>query len=448
MDRNLLKRLMFWTKYGCFRRQAIPFYRELIRNQYMSLDELQCINWSKRRKLLAFAFEHSPFYHAKYVNAGLCPGDINQPEDFEKVPCVTRENLRISGEHMLIPDAQCRFLSTRTTGGSTGVPVRVVIDKRVPTEAIGWRMMNWWGVEPYMDGGYVLRMPRKGCWEQLVNRAIWWPTRKLRMDASSMSEAAVREFITRFNDLRPPLLQGYAGAIHHVAMAITSQCLSVHSPLAVWVTASPMSEIQRQLIERAFGAPVYDQYGSCEVGWYAAQCREQNGMHINCDTVHVEFVNHSGHAVPVGEMGNVVVTDLHNAVFPMIRYINGDCGRALPGKCRCGVTLPLMDRVRGRVSDMIRLPSGRVISGEYLTTIFDAFPDSVKQFQVRQASDAAITVLCVPNTECNELVSVLSQVRSSLEAKVDYEVLVLVKEVASIAHDRGKLRFVISDIVA
>jgi len=434
---------MFWAKYACFRTQAIPFFQELVRNQHLSLDELQHVNWSKRQKILAYAYEHSPFYRTKYLGAGLHPGDIKRPEDFERVPCLTREELRTSGDQILIPDAKSGFLTTATTGGSTGVPVRVVFDKRVPTEAIGWRMMNWWGIEPYMDGAFVWRMLRTTHLGQLLNCALWWPTAKLRMDATSMSEASILDFISRFNALRPPLLQGYTGAIHQVALEITKKRLSVHSPVAIWVTSSPMSGVQRQLIESVFRAPVYDQYGSCEVRWYSAECGERNGLHVNYDTVHIEFVDQESHVVPVGEMGDIVVTDLYNTVFPLIRYINGDRGRALPGRCPCGVTLPLMDQVRGRISDLFRLPSGRVISG--LTTIFDAFPDAVKQFQVRQGLDASITVLCVPNNEYLKLPDVLRKVRSSLEMKVHNEVTVSVKEVEVIAHDRGKLRFVVSE---
>jgi phenylacetate-CoA ligase len=439
------KRAIFWAKYRCFRRQAIPFYRNLVRNQYLSSDEIQHINWSKRRNLLADAYERSPFYRKKYISVGLHPSDVKRPEDFEKVPCLTREELRSNGDQILTSDAKSGFLATKTTGGSTGVPVRVMFDKRVPTEAIGWRMMSWWGIEPHMDGAYVWRMQRTTHWGMCLNRVLWWPTAKLRMDAASMSEESMRRFISRFCVMRPPLLQGYTGAIHHLALEIASEGLTVHSPKAVWVTASPMSEAQRQSISRAFRAPVYDQYGSCEVGWYAAECRERNGLHINSDTVHIEFTDRERRAAAAGETGDIVVTDLHNTVFPLIRYVNGDRGRALPGRCACGVALPLMDQVRGRASDMIRLPSGRAISGEYLTTIFDAFPDAVKQFQVRQDADASITVLYVQNSEYSGLPVVLRNVRSSLETKTHHEVTVSLKEAKAISHDRGKHRFVISD---
>ena len=89
------------------------------------------------------------------------------------------------------------------------------------------------------------------------------------------------------------------------------------------------------------------------------------------------------------------------------------------------------------------LPSGKTINGEYLTTIFDATPDVVYGFRVVQHKDLSITVECVAHD---------SQYRTSIEdiikdfsVRLGGEVPVDCKFVDSIAHDRGKLRFVIQE---
>jgi len=440
------QRLAFWSKYFCVRPQAIAFYRELKKNQFLSADELEHLNWAKRRAMLKHAYEQSPFYRAKYASVGMHPNDIKLAEDFAQVPCLTREDLRNSGDQILIPNSMSRFLGSATTGGSTGIPVRVCYDKRMPLEALGWRMLAWWGIEPYTNGAFVWRLRRTTPWSQFLNNLLWWPTVKLKLDAASMTDQSVHGFLKAYNSLKPPLLQGYAGAIHHLATEVEKLHMDVHPPKAIWVTSSPIAKSQRQSIARAFGAPVYDQYGSCEIGWYSAECSQMDGLHVNHDAVHVEFVDQQFRPVPTGELGDIVATDLHNSVFPMIRYINGDRGRALSRKCNCGVTLPLMDRVQGRISDALRLPSGKFLSGEYLTTIFDACPDAVKQFQVRQAKDSSITILFVPDDAYANRSDALESVKASLEAKVQGEVAVSLAEVDKIVHDKGKLRFIVSEI--
>jgi len=159
-----------------------------------------------------------------------------------------------------------------------------------------------------------------------------------------------------------------------------------------------------------------------------------------------EFLDEQGRPCPDGESGRIVVTDLENHLFPLIRYVNGDRGRSVSGRCGCGVTLPLMDKVKGRITDMIRLPDGTAISGDYMTTIFDDVPDAVRQFQVCQKADHSIEILVVPNPSFENLMNVLEEVRADMTKVVRAAVPVVVREVAEIPQKGGKLRFVRSDL--
>jgi phenylacetate-CoA ligase len=260
-----------------------------------------------------------------------------------------------------------------------------------------------------------------------------------------MNEQEVDKLLGAFNRLKPPLLQGYVGAIEHLALCVREKGLKVHSPQAVWVTSAPVSTAQRRLISEAFGAPVYDQYGCCEVSWLAAECGAHHGLHINYDCRHVEFVDDEGRLCPPGTLGKVVITDLENFAFPLIRYVTGDMGRALNERCPCGITLPLMDAVKGRITDIIKLPNGTRIAGDFLTTIFDDCPEAVNGFQVRQHKDYSITIYVVPAKGNPTVPATLKRVREQLAQKVGGQVTVTMEEVARINSDRGKTRFVISD---
>ena len=140
------------------------------------------------------------------------------------------------------------------------------------------------------------------------------------------------------------------------------------------------------------------------------------------------------------------MTDFENRLFPIIRYLNGDMGRAIPGVCSCGVTLPLMDKVTGRVTDMVRMPNGTCISGDYLTTIFDDTPDAVKQFRVNQRADYSLEVLVVPNPQFPNLDTLLARVREGLLTRAEGQVAVEIHKVENIQQKGGKLRFVSSDV--
>lgn len=279
-----------------------------------------------------------------------------------------------------------------------------------------------------------------------MNWLQWWPTTHILLNATSFTEQDIVEFLRQFNRVKPRLLHGYVGALDVVAEYVLTHKLQIYPPEAIWATSAPITPIQQQRIEKAFGGPVYDQYGCCEMYWLAAECPSRRGLHMFYDIRRFEFLNETATPVADGEYGNIAITDLENYYFPLIRYLNGDRGRRLLTTCDCGCNLPLMDKVKGRVSETFRLPSGTRLNGEYLTTLFDDFPEAVKQFQVHQFADGNIVIRIVPNPVFPGADELYERVRRHLHDSVRREVDVRLEKVEKIPQTGGKLRFVTSEV--
>jgi phenylacetate-CoA ligase len=432
------KSLLFMTKYSLIKPTAYPYYRQVLRDQFLSRDELESLNWERTKSLLEYAFLKVPYYKARFNQIGLHPDDIRAPEDFKNVPLLTRDDLREHCDDLVSLDARRSDLRVSTTGGSTGEPVKVYHEKRVVRIAMAWRMMSWWGLNPSVDMASIYRDVSTSWKSRFINRAMWWP--------SNLDDNHMRKFVGEFNRIKPRLIHGYVGATDHLADYILENGLAVASPKAVWVTSAPLTSIQEHRISKAFGAPVYDQYGSTEMYWLAAECPAKHGLHMFADTRKFEFLDEKNNPVKDGELGRIAITDLENRLFPMIRYLNGDLGRALGAECPCGVKLPLMDKVRGRTSDIIRLPGGKSISGDYMTTIFDDFPEAIRQFRVHQLADYSLKILVVPNTAYPNLDSILEKVRETLSKEVEQAVPVDVIKTDNIPQAGGKLHYIKSDV--
>jgi phenylacetate-CoA ligase len=107
--------------------------------------------------------------------------------------------------------------------------------------------------------------------------------------------------------------------------------------------------LQPRIRERALAAfPVRleDNYSAQEAGIVALQCPDSALYHTMGESLIVEVIGEDGHACREGEVGRVVLSDLHNFATPLIRYELGDHAEA-GGACSCGRGLPTLKRVLG-----------------------------------------------------------------------------------------------------
>ncbi len=119
----------------------------------------------------------------------------------------------------------------------------------------------------------------------------------------------------------------------------------------------------RERIEAAWGARLFDHYGLTEVGPTAVECVESPGnMHVMGRDYIAEVIDPAtGAAVPPGEPGELVLTNLGRWGSPLIRYRTGDLVRVDPRPCPCGRPWPrLAGGILGRTDDMIHLRGNNV----------------------------------------------------------------------------------------
>lgn len=439
----MMKKALYKMKWGFLRPCALGRFSDISFNERKSIDELSALTEVSRCIIVKEAFENTRFYRNYYSSFGFSIGDIGKDGWFEKLPIVTKKDLKEHFDEFVNPKLR-QYLKVSTTGGSTGTPTKTGYDSRIPEEIYSWRLQKRFGVNPWDDHAYIWRDTRKSKLAKFKNAAMWWPTKHLKLDASFLTDEAIEEFLYKFNKLKPALLQGYVGAVSQVAQYVLDHKITMWSPKVVWTTSAPLPPIQRQLIQKAFGAPVCDEYGSCELRWIASQCPVGKGLHVNVEHVHIEFVDDNNMPVPKGEYGRTLLTNLEDTVFPLIRYENNDRGRWLTEPCECGCTLPCIDSVKGREVESFKLPSGKTINGEFLTTIFDATPDIARGFRVVQHKDMSITVECIPSAR--EYETEIETIVKDFGEKLGGEVAVKCKFVDAISHDRGKLRFVVREV--
>lgn len=180
-----------------------------------------------------------------------------------------------------------------------------------------------------------------------------------------------------------------------------------------------MSEIidadLRDECRSAWGVEIIDNYSAQEVGFIALQCPEHTHYHVMAENLLVEVVSDDGRPCAPGEIGRVVVTDLHNFATPLLRYAIGDYAE-VGASCACGRGLPVLNRILGRVRNMITYPNGDqawpvpVFSGE----IIDNSP--VRQLQLAQTGieDIEVRLVVARRLDATEKSSLISLIQHRL----------------------------------
>jgi phenylacetate-CoA ligase len=109
-------------------------------------------------------------------------------------------------------------------------------------------------------------------------------------------------------------------------------------------------------IEDTWDAQCFDHGGASEVGAHSFECeRQPGGTHAIESEFIVEVLGpETGEALPAGETGELVITNLGRLGFPVIRYRTGDLVRLNPEPCECGRTFARFEGgLIGRADDMV-----------------------------------------------------------------------------------------------
>ena len=392
MNERLVSRYLFPLHERLKGKPTFRLLAELEASQWLPPRRLEEYRLRRLRRFLEFVHEHVPYCRALFDEHGLRPRSVHSFEDLGQLPFLTRGILQTRFDD-LRARATLPGVHRRSSGGSTGTPVTVLVDmeRMGMGEAGRLRAHRWYGVEPGTREIVLWGTPaRTGALErvrQLRDRLL--NTRVL--SAFDMGDQGLRRHAATIQRVRPTQMFGYASAFHLVASHFQRERLDPPGGLkAVFTTAEPLFDFQRKTIEAALGCPVGVEYGCRDGGLVALEC-PSGGLHILAESMHVEILDPD-----VDGRGEIVLTNLDSRAFPILRYRTGDIGALDPTPCPCGRSLPKLRGVEGRRTDFLVTPSGRVLHALSAIYVLRDSP-SVREFRVVQDAPDHLLVEIVPS---------------------------------------------------
>lgn len=368
-------------------KKSSAYFKELKKSQWLKKEEIMSLQWKRLLTMIRHAYTNVPFYHRRFKENNLTPEDINRPSDLLELPTISKDDVRhaMTSREICARNISPSRFRRNSTGGSTGRPLTFYNDK-IQLEyrwastnrnlewtgcRIGDRIIKLWSDSQYLAGSAGLRAR--------VGNFLW---RRKVLSAYRMDVQQMEKYVATIKEYKPKLIVGYASALYLLARFMEKEGVKdVHAD-AVISTAETLFPAYRKVMEDRFNCRVFNRYGTREFSTLVHECEEHSELHVNAENLFVEVVKDNEHAAP-GESGEIIVTDLHNYCMPFIRYRIEDIGVASDESCSCNRGLPLLERVEGRVHDILIGEEGRFIPGEFFPHLFK---DSrgIRQFQVIQ----------------------------------------------------------------
>ncbi len=138
----------------------------------------------------------------------------------------------------------------------------------------------------------------------------------------------------------------------------------------------------------AEGIAAYQAYASADVGSIAYESTARDGLIVD-EGVLVEIVRPgTGEHVGEGEVGEVVVTLLHNRDYPLIRFGTGDLSALFPGVSACGRTNMRIKGWLGRADQTAKV-RGMFVHPSQVAAIVRRHPEIVRARLVVDYADGA-----------------------------------------------------------
>ena len=407
------------------RRKTLKYLADLERTQWLSPGEIAEIQTAALQRMLRHAAETCPYYREAWQAAGLSPADVRSTADFARWPVIGKPEIR---EHRLTMRSTLDLgkLISKSTGGSTGVPVHIDLDRTSNERrtAAMFRGYGWAGGGPGSKQFHLWGVPldNRPQWKQWKDKLYAAILRRKMVNSFELSDETAPRILATLNSHRPDVVVAYTGALYQFARMLEERNLKPYSPKSLIVGAEKLHDFQRQTIESVFQAPVFETYGSREFMMIGGECSEHRGLHLTSEQLLVEILDDDGRPTPAGEVGNVVVTDLYNYGMPLIRYAIGDQAIAGFERCTCGRGLPLLRGVTGRKVDSLRTPDGRRVPGAFFPHLMKDFA-GIRQFQVVQPTldRLELRVVLTADWRTDDQQELLARVARTVGPQVDIQ---------------------------
>ena len=368
-----------------------------------SINELKELQVDRLKKLVKYIYKNNKFYNKRLKDANIKPTDIKTIKDIEKLPFLTKQDLRNYYPFGLVCTELDNIVEVHASSGTTGKPV----------------------VGPYTRNDLEI-------WGEVMARSLWANglrkndilqnsygyglftgahgfekgAQKIGAMVITIGSGNTERQIDIMRDFGSTTLACTPSYSLHIAEVAEEKGLNPAKDFKLRLGhfgAESWSEGMRNTIEKRWNIIAHEHYGLTELigPGVVSEC-DYKKLHINADHFLPEVIKpDTGETLEPGEEGELVFTTLTKEAFPVVRFRTRDLASVSMEICECGRTLPIQSRIKGRSDDMMKI-KGVIV-----------FPSQIEAalMQVQGISDNYQIV----KTKKNDIVSLSVEIEPSEE---------------------------------
>lgn len=374
--------------------------------------------------------------------------------DLTKYPVVNKATYRKHYDAFVVPDnqipGQVGVVHIQKTSGSTGTPFEIRQDTRCRTrrlatikvmnELVGFHsfdtLMHLRAFAHYWGGNECIR----------YDRAL----NIIYADNANLNEEKIRKIVEALIMYKVRYVRGYVTSLDLITQYIIDKGIELPEHPTFITGGELLPKNLQQRIINQLHCHVVSQYANEENGVFGQSAIDGEPTTIvlnNANTIIEVLKMDADEPAGKDEMGRVVVTDLTDYAFPMIRYDIGDVARI--GDVDANGTILSLKNLAGRSQDMILRTDGTKID------LFNSIPKEVynnpdvKQWQFAQKSANQYTlILCINSGASAKSKSSWEGVKASLQELLgtDAEIDIQIVDTLPVLNS-GKRKVVVNEYV-
>ncbi|PWR70729.1 phenylacetate--CoA ligase family protein [Methanospirillum stamsii] len=422
------------------------------RIEEMPKEELQKLQFKLLKTLIYKVYSFSPFYHKRMKEAAVHPDDITCLSDIKRLPFMFKKDLRDTYPDGMIMSEQEELVRYHVSSGTTGKPTVVGYTKN---DIYNWSESLARGLTSAGIGRGDVMQVSYGYGLFTGGLGLHYGAERIGATVLPTSVGNTERQIELMQDLRVTAIACTPSYLLHMGEVADKMGVSIKNNTLLRkaiVGAEPWSEQMRIRIRDWLGVDAYDVYGTSELsGPLFCECEYQQGFHVWSDLIYPEILDpDTQEPLPPGKRGELVVTMLQKDGLPIIRYRTGDITTIREEPCPCGRTHPRLERLSGRVDDMLIIRGINVFPSQIEHALL-GIPDVGEHFMIEIDRKGALDEMLIKvelakeafSDKIADLIHTKKNVEKTLKNALNVQVSVELTEPGTLPRFEGKAKRVI-----